>query len=202
MGVSRVPRSLDQALPETHTAASRISEKHLLVQAQAAPGSGRAQDRIPGPLAGPAARSCLPPPISLSFLPSCFPLPSPGPGSHFSPPSGPQCPHLGSGKFDSLRLGLPRDAWGPCVSETVCPFALFPGAGRGGAGGGDVSGEPGVGAASPAVYKKIAPFEAARGAWKPAPLLPFLPPSPKGHFTLDACFSPTCRQHIFQISTW
>lgn len=40
-----------------------------------------------------------------------------------------------------------------------------------------MSGEPGVGAASPAVYKKIAPFEAARGAWKPAPLLPFLPPS-------------------------
>ena len=28
------------------------------------------------------------------------------------------------------------------------------------------------------------------------------PPCPRGHFMLDAFFSPTCRQHIFQISTW
>jgi hypothetical protein len=25
---------------------------------------------------------------------------------------------------------------------------------------------------------------------------------PTGYFTIDASFSPTCRQHIFQISTW
>lgn len=41
----------------------------------------------------------------------------------------------------------------------------------------------GRGVASPAVYKKITPFEAARGAWKPAPSFPSslplsLPPRP------------------------
>lgn len=79
MGVSSVPRSLDQALPEIHTAVSRISEKHLLVQAEAGPGSGRAQDRSPGPLAGPATRGCLPPPpLSFPFCPLAFLCPAQG----------------------------------------------------------------------------------------------------------------------------
>ena len=95
----------------------------------AAGGSGRAQARIPG--ATHWTGSPRPPPPR---RPSPSALRLQVPASQLPPLSRPQCPYLGSGKFECLRLCRPRDTEGPCVSESVSlPHAPGVGGRQGGA---------------------------------------------------------------------